>query len=154
MGEVKRYTVAGDINVWVAVEGDRVYRISFGEIYGDEPMSTIWKRVDDFFEVLHRREEIHGIPFPIPPVEENYLRFLLHLQRIPIGNVKSYGEVAEEFFGNRKYARVVGNYLARNRWPLVFPCHRVVRSDGSPGGFTGGRETKVKLLEWEKEGRK
>ena len=68
--------------------------------------------------------------------------------RIPRGKVATYGGLARRL-GREKAARAVGNALAANPFPLIVPCHRVIRSDGTVGGFTGGDETKRRLLELE-----
>ena len=68
--------------------------------------------------------------------------------RIPRGTVATYGGLARSL-GREKAARAVGNALAANPFPLIVPCHRVIRSDGTVGGFTGGEETKRRLLELE-----
>ncbi len=67
---------------------------------------------------------------------------------IPVGKVMTYGGLAAKLAAP-KAARAVGTALARNPFPLVMPCHRIVRSDGSLGGFGGGTEMKRKLLEME-----
>lgn len=64
------------------------------------------------------------------------------------GKVTTYGRLAEKI-GDRGAARAVGTALGRNPFPLVIPCHRVVRADGSLGGFGGGLPMKRKLLEME-----
>ncbi len=152
MREAKKYSVAG-VDFWVTVMDGAVEMISFFRQDGNSPSSSIWKKVDKFVANYVEGKDYEGIPFPLySPPAQNLLDFYIFLQRIPRGEVWSYGRVAEEFFGSRKYARVVGNYLARNRWPILFPCHRVVRADGSLGGFTGGIEIKEKLLKWEREG--
>ncbi|MBI2890943.1 MAG: MGMT family protein [Nitrospirae bacterium] len=66
-------------------------------------------------------------------------------QAIPYGEVRSYGWVAARI-GRPRAARAVGRALATNPLPLVFPCHRVVASDGSLGGFSSGLAVKRKLL--------
>lgn len=66
---------------------------------------------------------------------------------IPSGSVLTYGQVAAKA-GNPKAARVVGNILNKNYDPEI-PCHRVVRSDGKPGGYNKGLEKKKKILERE-----
>jgi O-6-methylguanine DNA methyltransferase len=73
---------------------------------------------------------------------------------IGYGETRSYSWLARRA-GRPKGARAVGRALAKNPLPLVIPCHRVVRSDGSIGGFSmaGGVETKRKLLELERGGR-
>lgn len=65
--------------------------------------------------------------------------------RIPYGEVLSYGELARKA-RHPQAARAVGQVMANNRFPLVVPCHRVVRSDGHLGGFGGGLPMKRELL--------
>ena len=65
--------------------------------------------------------------------------------RIPYGRVRSYRWVADRV-GGAQYARAVGNALGANPVPIIVPCHRIVTSDGSLGGFTGGLPVKRKLL--------
>lgn len=67
---------------------------------------------------------------------------------IPRGEVRTYGQVAAQV-GRGGGSRAVGNALARNPFPIVVPCHRTIRSDGSLGGYQGGAEMKRKLLEME-----
>jgi len=70
---------------------------------------------------------------------------------IPYGQVRSYKWVAEKA-GNPLAGRAVGQALAANPLPLIIPCHRVIRSDGKPGGFGGSAgdvKTKLMLLEME-----
>ncbi len=67
---------------------------------------------------------------------------------IPRGKVTSYGEIAKKI-GSPRALRAVGRALAANPLPIVIPCHRVVRSDLSLGGYTGGVELKRLLLEVE-----
>jgi methylated-DNA-[protein]-cysteine S-methyltransferase len=67
------------------------------------------------------------------------------IRRIPYGRVRSYKWVASRV-GGARYARAVGLALGANPVPLVIPCHRVVTSDGSLGGFTGGVYLKRRLL--------
>ena len=66
-------------------------------------------------------------------------------RRIPAGQVRPYSWVAREA-GHAAAVRAVGTVLARNPLPLLVPCHRVVRSDGEPGGYMFGPERKAELL--------
>ncbi|WP_280217960.1 methylated-DNA--[protein]-cysteine S-methyltransferase [Nocardia neocaledoniensis] len=68
-----------------------------------------------------------------------------HLPEIAYGQTRSYREVAE-LVGNPKAVRAVGTACATNPLPVVVPCHRVVRTDGSLGGYIGGAEAKTALL--------
>ncbi|MEV8614112.1 methylated-DNA--[protein]-cysteine S-methyltransferase [Amycolatopsis sp. NPDC051373] len=70
---------------------------------------------------------------------------LRRLGEIPYGSTRSYSEVAAAA-GSPHAVRAVGTACARNPVPLVVPCHRVVRSDGSSGRYRGGEEAKLALL--------
>ncbi len=67
------------------------------------------------------------------------------LTRIPQGTTKSYGELAAEI-GMPKAARAIGNACGNNKLALIVPCHRIVREDGSLGGWRWGVERKRELL--------
>jgi methylated-DNA-[protein]-cysteine S-methyltransferase len=67
------------------------------------------------------------------------------LPQIGYGTTLSYGQVAA-MVGNPKAIRAVGTACATNPLPIVVPCHRVVRADGSLGGYAGGPEAKSTLL--------
>jgi len=70
------------------------------------------------------------------------------LTKIKIGKTKSYGEIAKKF---NLSPRHIGKICAQNKIPLAIPCHRVIRSDGTIGGFSapGGIVLKKKLLNFE-----
>lgn len=81
------------------------------------------------------------------------------IKKIPKGKVLTYKQVAEKL-GNVKLARAVGNALNKNRdlhppkfskktWEGKVPCHRVIRSDGSVGGYVKGTKKKIELLKKE-----
>jgi methylated-DNA-[protein]-cysteine S-methyltransferase len=65
--------------------------------------------------------------------------------KIAYGQRRTYGWLAAEA-GSPKAVRAAGQAMAKNRTPLVIPCHRVLRSDGGLGGFSGGLFWKEKLL--------
>jgi methylated-DNA-[protein]-cysteine S-methyltransferase len=68
--------------------------------------------------------------------------------RIPRGKVATYSGLAEKV-GKPGAARAVGTVMANNPFPIVIPCHRVIRADGTLGGFGGGLEMKKKMLKSE-----
>jgi methylated-DNA-[protein]-cysteine S-methyltransferase len=74
-----------------------------------------------------------------------------YLKKIPKGKVKSYLEVAKGI-GKPKAFRAVANAVGKNPYPPLIPCHRVIRSDGSLGGYSGkgGIKEKRRLLFLEK----
>jgi methylated-DNA-[protein]-cysteine S-methyltransferase len=81
----------------------------------------------------------------VPPYHGKVLRAL---DEIPRGNVSTYGAVASRT-GAPGGARAAGQGCANNPFPIVHPCHRVIRADGSLGGFGGGLPLKRALLEME-----
>jgi methylated-DNA-[protein]-cysteine S-methyltransferase len=71
-----------------------------------------------------------------------------HLPEIGYGQTRTYGQVAE-LVGNPRAVRAVGTACATNPLPVVVPCHRVLRADGTPGGYVGGPTAKQTLLHLE-----
>ena len=84
----------------------------------------------------------------LPPFTRQVLSALLG--QVGHGATVTYGELAR-LSGNPGKARAVGQAMARNPWPLVYPCHRILAAGGRPGGFSaqGGLELKGWLLELE-----
>lgn len=70
------------------------------------------------------------------------------LRQLPYGHTASYSAVAQRV-GNPRAVRAVGTACATNPLPVVVPCHRVVRTDGTIGEYIGGTEAKKQLLELE-----
>jgi len=73
----------------------------------------------------------------------------LELKKIKTGHTKSYGEIANKFKISPRY---VGQICSQNKLLLIIPCHRVIKSNGTLGGFTslGGIKLKKKMLDFEK----
>ncbi|MEA2531548.1 MAG: methylated-DNA-[protein]-cysteine S-methyltransferase [Thermomicrobiales bacterium] len=67
---------------------------------------------------------------------------------VPYGRLSTYRHIAQQV-GRPSATRAVGNALGRNPIPVIVPCHRIVRSDASLGGYTGGLEIKERLLSLE-----
>ena len=78
---------------------------------------------------------------------EFQLKVWNEIKKIPKGNVKTYKEIAE-IIGNPNSARAVANACGKNPFLIKIPCHRVVRSDGGLGGYSGkgGVDMKKNLL--------
>ena len=94
-------------------------------------------------------------PFPLPVdtrlAKGFRLAVLDRLRDVPYGSRVSYAQLAARTDAP-KAVRAVGTACATNPLPLVIPCHRVTRSDGSTGAYLGGAATKVRLLELERTG--
>jgi methylated-DNA-[protein]-cysteine S-methyltransferase len=108
-----------------------------------------------FGDLPHRlRRYLEGEPVDFPDkldlVEvSRFQQNVWHIVRtIPYGETRSYGWVANKL-NLPHVARGVGQALARNPLPIVIPCHRVISSDGSLGGYGGGVEIKELLLRLE-----
>lgn len=105
---------------------------------------------------LEIQEYLSGAPIVFSSVNFDFStcskfqqKVLLQNMSIPRGFVSTYGRMADEL-SLPKSARGVGNALAGNPFPLMIPCHRVVRVDGTPGGYGGGGPgMKIALLEME-----
>lgn len=103
------------------------------------------RELDEFFT---GRRRTFDVPLDLRLSEHFGLTVRRHLLTIPYGRTESYAEVAREV-GNPKAVRAVGTACARNPIPVVVPCHRVLRSDGSLGGYRGGPDAKRLLLDLE-----
>ncbi|TQV67793.1 bifunctional DNA-binding transcriptional regulator/O6-methylguanine-DNA methyltransferase Ada [Exilibacterium tricleocarpae] len=94
-----------------------------------------------------------GSPAPAPPLHLNGTAFQMRVWRflmsVPEGAVASYTEVARGM-GAPKSARAVANACGANNIALLIPCHRVLRSDGSLGGYRWGTERKRALIDTER----
>lgn len=73
--------------------------------------------------------------------QQVYKKLLL----VPKGKVTTYGELAKAV-GLKNGQRIIGQIMARNPFPVVVPCHRVVKSDGKIGGYFYGDKVKTKML--------
>lgn len=97
------------------------------------------------------KEKTFPAPFPFARPEmigDFTWKTLQALQLIPFGTTKSYLEMARQI-GNPHAFRAVGNACRLNPFPLFVPCHRVLKSDGSLGGFAFGLKMKQMLLDFE-----
>jgi methylated-DNA-[protein]-cysteine S-methyltransferase len=104
------------------------------------------RELDDYF--AGRR---HAFELPIDwQLSGGFLlRARQGIAAIPYGETRTYTELARAA-GNERAVRAAGSACSRNPIPLVVPCHRVLRSDGSLGGYAGGIEMKERLLELER----
>jgi methylated-DNA-[protein]-cysteine S-methyltransferase len=103
------------------------------------------RQLDEYFA---RTRQSFGLSLDLQ-LARGFRRVVLeHLTQIGYGSTASYGAVASAS-GSPAAVRAVGTACARNPLPVVIPCHRVVRGDGSIGQYAGGAEAKRALLELE-----
>lgn len=67
------------------------------------------------------------------------------LLKVPKGKVTTYGDLAKAI-GLENGQRVIGQIMNKNPFPVIIPCHRVVKSDGKVGGYYYGEKVKTKML--------
>lgn len=137
--------VAFDSEDHDAVLAELAEKISPRVLEADAQLAPIAAQVEEYFAGQRR-------DFDIPLDRRLSTGFRREVQRqlseIPYGTTQSYSEVAAAI-GQPTAVRAVGTACAQNPIPLVVPCHRVLRSDGSLGGYRGGLPAKQQLLELE-----
>ncbi len=100
-------------------------------------------------EYLGGRRAFFSMPVDLSGVPHFQARVLEEARRIPFGAVASYVEIARRV-GRPSAARAVGNALGANPVPVIVPCHRVIRGDGSWGRYLFGERLKTRLLALER----
>ena len=111
----------------------------------DEQQEALLDRLRD---VVHgQADTLADVAVPLDHLGPFARQVAQRCRQIPVGKTMTYGELAAAC-GSPAAARAVGNVMSSNRFPLIIPCHRVVGSNGSLGGFSApqGIELKRKLL--------
>jgi methylated-DNA-[protein]-cysteine S-methyltransferase len=148
-------TPIGEMRIYVADGRPELITLPGSDVLGKEAVSTPPVDVARLIEALEAY--FHGREAPARFAESlianlNATPFeravLAQVARIPRGETRSYGEVAE-LAGYARAARAVGNVMHDNPFPIVIPCHRVIKGDGSIGGYGGAEDTKAWLLSFE-----
>ncbi|TSD49488.1 methylated-DNA--[protein]-cysteine S-methyltransferase [Rhodococcus sp. KBS0724] len=144
-------TEAGLVRVAFAVEGHDVVLGRLAEtvsprvLHHPRRLDTVARELDEYFAGTRKEFDLN-LDFQLA---KGFRREVLrHLPEIEYGHTASYSAVATAS-GSPRAVRAVGTACAKNPLPLVVPCHRVVRSDGSLGQYAGGPELKAVLLDLE-----
>jgi methylated-DNA-[protein]-cysteine S-methyltransferase len=112
------------------------------------PLDAAARQLDEYFA---KRRTAFELPVDLRLAEGFRRSVIEHLRSIGYGRRESYAAVAAAV-GNPRAVRAVGTACAHNPLPVVIPCHRVVRSDGSTGQYIGGPAAKSVLLTLEAAG--
>ncbi len=126
----------------ITIKKSNDFALIFSERHPEEEAVIEW--FNKFFQGI-------SSPFPLPLNAKlgPFTWEVLHqLQKIPMGETASYKDIAIQV-GNPRGARAVGNACKINPFPLIIPCHRVIKTGGALGGFAYGNEIKQILLEFE-----
>lgn len=110
-----------------------------------EHLGAITQQLDEYFS---GQRTMFDMKTDLSETTDFRRTVLEHLVTIPYGETRTYTQVAEAV-GRPRAVRAVGSACATNPVPIVIPCHRVLRSDGSLGGYAGGLDMKCTLLELE-----
>jgi methylated-DNA-[protein]-cysteine S-methyltransferase len=145
-----RDTPAGDVAVWVTRNGVRrigsvtpeMIKDGHWDAEGHATLRVALHQLSQYFD--GQRKRFH-LPLDLSGATKFQKSIYERLTDIPYGRVVSYGDIADEI-GVAGAARAVGQAVGANPLPIVVPCHRVVRSDGRLGGYSGGLRRKVALL--------
>jgi methylated-DNA-[protein]-cysteine S-methyltransferase len=105
-------------------------------------LDAVARELDEYFE---GRRHAFDVPVDLQLAHGFRRAVLERLVDVPYAGTVSYAELAARA-GSPRAVRAVGTACALNPVPLVVPCHRVVRSDGTPGSYRGGPEAKRRLL--------
>jgi len=103
---------------------------------------------EELGEYLAGRRTFFSVPVDLAGIGDFQARVLAEAARIPYGATTSYAELAARI-GHPRASRAVGNALGANPVPLVIPCHRVIRGDGTWGHYAFGARMKTALLRLE-----
>jgi len=135
---------------WIsAYENNRkIFRIKFGKLKKQTKSKILENFRYNLLKFLSKKTTQINVPHEI---QGNIIqkKIWAELKKIKIGKTKSYGEIAKKY---KLSPRHVGKICGQNKLLLLIPCHRVIRSDGSLGGFSsaGGLKLKKKILQLEK----
>ena len=144
-------TTAGLVRVAYDVEGhDAVLtsladRISPRVLRAPARLDSVARQIDEYFA---KRRKVFEVAVDLRLAEGFRRSVIEHLREIGYGNRESYAAVAAAI-GSPRAVRAVGTACAHNPLPVVIPCHRFVRSDGSTGQYVGGPLAKSTLLNLE-----
>ncbi len=125
-----------------------VIHIKFLKIANKKPSLQLLKAKNEIKEFLNKKRKKFTFKIKITGTK-NQLKIWSKIKKIPYGKFVSYKHIAKQ---TRLHPRLVGKICGQNRLPLYIPCHRIIRYDGSLGGYSasGGINLKKKLLKIEK----
>ena len=135
---------------WISAfeQNNKIYKVKFGKCKNKSSSNNLKKFKTSLNNFLLKKNKFLKFNIIVTgnPIQK---KIWTELKRIKFGKTKSYGEIAKKY---KLSPRHVGKICAQNKIPLAIPCHRVIKSDGTIGGFSarGGISLKKKLLDFEK----
>jgi len=150
--------------LWIAVGPKGVLAIHYGDAPSHGELARIVRtygpgvlpdarKADPVARELEQyfngKRRAFDVAFDLAGLTDFQRRILAATARVPFGDVSTYAKVAA-WAGSEKASRAAGQALGSNPIPIVVPCHRVLASDGTMGGYSGGLEAKRVLLRLER----
>jgi methylated-DNA-[protein]-cysteine S-methyltransferase len=137
--------VAYDVEDHDRVLGTLAQRISPRVLRAPQRLDAAARELDEYFS---RQRRVFDLPLDMSLSKGFRQLVQRHLPEIGYGQTRTYRQVAE-LVGSPQAVRAVGTACATNPLPVIVPCHRVLRADGTPGGYVGGPGAKQALLSLE-----
>jgi len=135
---------------WISVFEDKgkIFQIKFGKAKTQLKSRLLINFKEKLNKSFNKKIPLTKTPHTMRG-NKKQIKIWNELKKIKFGKTKSYGEIAKKFNFSPRY---VGRVCGQNKLLLLVPCHRVIKSDGSLGGFSsiGGINLKKKLLYLEK----
>ena len=146
---IKKISVKTELG-WVSAFENRgkIFKIKFGKVKKQSQSQVLKSFKKNLTKFFKKRTLNIKAPYNIQG-SQIQKKIWSELRKIKLGQTKTYGEIAKKF---KLSPRHVGKICGQNKIVIAIPCHRVVRSDGSMGGFSsrGGIILKKKILDFEK----
>jgi len=137
--------VAYDVEDHDRVLGTLAQRISPRVLRAPQRLDAAARELDEYFS---RQRRVFDLPLDMSLSKGFRQLVQRHLPEVGYGQTRTYRQVAE-LVGSPQAVRAVGTACATNPLPVIVPCHRVLRADGTPGGYVGGPGAKQALLSLE-----
>ena len=145
---IKKISIKTELG-WVSAfeNNGKIFKIKFGKVKKQSQSKILKNFKKNLIKFFKKRTLNIKAPYKIQG-SQIQKKVWSELRKIRPGQTKTYGEIAKKF---KLSPRHIGKICSQNKIVLAIPCHRVVRSDGSMGGFSsvGGIALKQKLLDFE-----
>jgi len=146
---IKKISIKTELG-WISAfeNGGEIFKIKFGKVKKQSHSQVLKNFKKNLIKFFDKKTLNIKAPYNIQG-SQIQKKVWYELRRIRPGQTKTYGEIAKKY---KLSPRHVGKICGQNKLLLLVPCHRVIRSDGSLGGFTsiGGVKLKKRILEFEK----
>lgn len=133
--------LAGDVNGLQRVQFECGIQVDDSWQESIESFKDVIQQLSEYFNQERETFELKLNPQGTPFQKQVWKR----LEKIPFGQTKYYGQIAEEI-GNPKASRAIGMANNKNPIPIIIPCHRVIGKNGTLTGFASGLDIKQQLL--------